>query len=148
MKNQLESYFDQYFPPFISAYTKSYSTQQVLICLIGKWSERLDKYFIVGAILIDLSKVFDCIPHDLIIAKLAAYGIERENLRLIYSYLKGWKQCVKLNNTYNKYNEIISGARQGFILGSILVNLPINNLFSFIEIAFMHIIIPYLSAEK
>ena len=108
----------------------------------------MDKYFIVGAVLIDLSKVFHCIPHDLIVAKLAAYGIERENLRLIYSYLKGWKQCVKLNNTYNKYNEIISGARQGFILGSILFNLPINNLFSFIEIAFMHIIIPYLSGEK
>ena len=65
----------------------------------------------------DLSKAFDCIPHDLIIAKLAAYGFKRETLRLIYSYLKGRKQCVKINNTYRDYNEIISGVPQGSILG-------------------------------
>ena len=53
----------------------------------------------------DLSKAFDCIPHDLTIAIL-------ETLRLIYSYLKGWKQCVKINNTYGEYNETISGVPQ------------------------------------
>ena len=85
----------------------------------------------------DLSKAFDCILHDLIIAKLAAHGIERESLGLIYSYLKGRKQCVKIN-TYNDYSEIISGIPQGSILGSILFNLSINDLFFFIEIASMH----------
>ena len=53
----------------------------------------------VGAISMDLYKAFNCIPHDLIIAKLAAYGIERENLRLVCSYLKGRKQCAKIKNT-------------------------------------------------
>ena len=80
----------------------------------------------------DLSKAFDCIPHDLIIAKLAAYGIERENLRLFYSYLKSRKQCVKINNAYSDFNEIISRVPQGSILGPVLFNLSIN------EIAFMH----------
>ena len=82
-----------------------------------------------------LSKVFDCIPHDLIIAKLAAYGIERKKLGVIYSYLKGWKQCVKINNTYRDYNVIISGLPQGSILGHILFNFSINYLFFFIRIA-------------
>ena len=76
-------YFDKYFSPFISAYRKSYNTQQVLVCLLEEWRERLDKNFIMDAVLMDLSKAFDCIPHDLIIAKLTAYGIERD-LRLIY----------------------------------------------------------------
>ena len=86
----------------------------------------------------DLSKAFDCIPHDLIIAKLVAYGFKRETLRLIYSYLKGRKQCVKINNTYSDYNEIISGAPQGSILGPVFFNLSINDLFFFIEEASMH----------
>ena len=86
----------------------------------------------------NLSKAFDCIPYDLIIAKLGAYGIERETLRLIYSYLKRRKQCVKINNTYSDYNEIISGVPQGSIPGPILFNLSINDLFFFIEIASMH----------
>ena len=132
------SYFDKYLSPFIPAYRKNYSTQQVLIRLLEEWREKLDENFIVGAVLMDLSKAFDCIPHDLIIAKLAAYGIERETLRLIYSYLKSRKQCVKINNTYSDYNEIISGVPQGSILGPILFNLSINDLFFFIEIAFMH----------
>ena len=76
IKNQLVSYFDKYLSPFISAYRKSYSTQQVLIRLLEEWRERLDENFIVGALLINLSKVFYCIPHDVIIAKLAAYGNE------------------------------------------------------------------------
>ena len=86
----------------------------------------------------DLSKAFDCIPHGLIIAKLVAYGIERKTLRLIYSDLKGRKQCVKINNTYSDYNEIISGVPQGSILGPILFNFSINDLFFFMEVASIH----------
>ena len=92
-------YFDKYFSPFILAYRNIYSTQKVLISLLEERWEKLGKTFIVGAVLMDLSKAFDCIPHDIIIVKLAPYGIERETLGLIYAYLKGQKQCVKLNNT-------------------------------------------------
>ena len=93
---------------------------------------------IVGGTLMDLSIAFDCIPHDLIIAKLAACGIGRETLGLIYFYLESRKQCVKINNTFSDYNEIIFRVRQGSILGPILFNLSINDLFFFIEIASMH----------
>ena len=85
IKNQLVPYFDKYFSSFVSAYRKSYSTQQVSIRLLEEWRNKLDKNFIVGAVLMDLSKAFHCIPHSLIIAELATYGIERETLTLIYS---------------------------------------------------------------
>ena len=94
IKNQLVSYFDKYLSPFISAYRKNYSTQQVLIRLLEEWREKLDENFVVGAVLMDLSKAFDCISHDLIIAKLAACEIARETLKLIYSYLQSRKQCT------------------------------------------------------
>lgn len=132
------SYFIKYFSPFVSAYIESYSTQQALIRLLDEYRQKLDKSFIVGAILMDLSKVFDCIPHDLIFVKLAANGIERQTLRLIYSYLEDGKQCVKINSTYSDYKEIISGEQQGSILEPILFNLSISYLFLFIEIDSMH----------
>ena len=72
----------------MSAYRKRYSTQHVLIRLLEEWRENLDKNFIVGAVLMDLSEAFDCIPHDLIIAKVAAYGFKRETLRLFYFFLR------------------------------------------------------------
>ena len=46
-----------------------------LIKVIEKWKSKLDNNFIVGSVLMGLSKAFDCIPHDLIIAKLHAYGL-------------------------------------------------------------------------
>ena len=76
------SYFGKYFSPFIVADRKTCNTQQLSIRLLEELRERLDKDFIVGLVLMDLSKAFDCIPHNLIIAKLAACEIERENLRL------------------------------------------------------------------
>ena len=108
---------------------KNYSTQQVLIRLLEVWREKLDKNFIVGAVLMEISKAFECISQDLIVAKLEAYGIEKETPRLIYSYLKRRKHCVKINNTYTDYNEIIYGVLQSSILGPILFDLSINYLF-------------------
>ena len=127
IKNQFVCCFDKYLPLFISTYRKRYNTQQVLLRFLEEWRQKLDKNFIVGAVLMELSKVFDCISNDFIIAKLAAYGVERESLRLICSYLHGWKQCVNINNTYRKCNEIISGVPQGSILGPIFFNLSISD---------------------
>ena len=64
-----------YLSPFISAYRKNYNTLHVLLRILEEWREHLDNNKTVGGILIDLLKSVDCVPHDLLLAKLAAYGI-------------------------------------------------------------------------
>ena len=85
------------FSPQISAYHKSYNSLHVLIRLIEEWREYLLKT-VVGAVLTDLSKAFDCIPHDLLIAKLEAYGLGEKALSYIYSYLTNRNQSVCIND--------------------------------------------------
>ena len=63
---------------FFSAYRKHYSANHVLTSLIENWKKNLDNIKIVGAVLMDLSKAFDCIPHDLLISKMEAYGFNED----------------------------------------------------------------------
>ena len=86
----------------------------------------------------DLSKEFDCISHDLIIAKLAAYDVDDTALKLIFSYLKNRKQCVRINNTYSNFENIITGVPQGSIVGPLLFDFSINDLFFFFESSSIH----------
>ena len=81
----------------------------------------------------DLSKAFDCISHDLLIAKLHAYGFKKKALTFLYSYLKRRKQSVKINDTESFFQILLSGVNHGSILGPILFNLFINDLFFFIK---------------
>ena len=117
MKNQLIPYLDETLSLFIAAYRKSYGTQHSLIRMIEEWRVKLDNDNIVGAVVMDLSKAFDCIPHDLLIAKLHAYGLDENALVLIYSYLKRRKQSVRINNTHSSFQTILSGVPQGSVLG-------------------------------
>ena len=68
----------------------------MLLRLIEEWRKCLDKNKVVGAILMDLSKTFDCLPHDLLIAKLEADWLDRCALKLLLSYLNNRKQSVKV----------------------------------------------------
>ena len=97
-KKLIDKAMDKYLSPFISAYWQNYSTQHALIRLLEEWREDLDNNFVVGSVFMNLSKAFDCIPHDLLIAKLKAYGFDDYLVHYLYSYLVNRKQCVRINN--------------------------------------------------
>ena len=85
----------------------------------------------LGALLTDLSKAFDCLPHDLIVAKLHAYGFSIDSLKLINSYLTERKQRVKINDQFSSWLDIVVGVPQGSILGPLLFNIFLCDMFLF-----------------
>ncbi|XP_057294621.1 uncharacterized protein LOC130623149 [Hydractinia symbiolongicarpus] len=70
----------------IPIFKKGFSTQHCLLAMLEKWRKCNDENKIIGALLTDLSKAFDCLPHDLLIAKLNAYGFDEVALKIIYNY--------------------------------------------------------------
>ena len=129
---------EKYFSPMVYAYRKNSSTQHVLTRLVEEWREHLDKHFVVGAVLTDLSKSFDYIENDLLIAKLAVYGFSDTALRYVYSYLSNRKQCICISNTQTNHQKIISGVPQGSILAPTSLNLSINELLYYVFDVSLH----------
>ena len=87
----------------------------------------------VGTILINLSKAFDCLPHELVLAKVHAYGVDIESLKLLQDCLSNRTQRVKLDSTFRSWLKILLVVPQGSILGPLLFNIFLNGMLWFGE---------------
>ena len=110
MQKQMKSYVETFLSSFLCGYRKGYNAQYALLSMIEKWKKCLDgKGGFAGAILMDLSKAFDTINHELLIAKLEAYGFGDSALELMHSYLSNRWQRTKVNTSFSTWKELLCG---------------------------------------
>jgi hypothetical protein len=80
-------FFKIVFNPFLAAFRSGFGCQSNLSRVIEDWKQALDKNEYTATILMDLSKAFDCIPHELLLLKLKAYGLSTAAQEMLSSYM-------------------------------------------------------------
>ena len=111
---QINNYMQNKLSKYVTGFRKSQGTQHSLMIMLEKWKNVLDKGEYACVLFMDLSKAFDTINHDLLLAKLRAYGFSNNALNLMCSYLKNTKQRTQINNNFSSEKNIIAGGSSRF----------------------------------
>ena len=126
---QLTTFFENVLSKHQCRVRKGHDTQDCLLLMLGKWKKALDNKVAFWSIINWSFKGFACLNHELLIAKLHAYGLSLSSLELVHDYLLNRKQRSKVNSKYSSWADILEGVPHGSILGSLLFNIFLCDLF-------------------
>ena len=130
---QLNNYKQNKFSISLTGFPKNHGTQNSFFKMIETWKTILNIGHKVGIIYMDLSKAFDNLNHELLIAKLKCYRLDQDAIKFFRSYLSDRYQCCKINNTLTDWRKIAADVPQGSILGPFLFNIFLNDIFFFLK---------------
>ena len=130
MQRQTNFYINDFLSTRLCRYWKGCSTHQLtLLSLIKKLKKVLDHKGFAGAVLMDFSKTFDTINHNLLIAKFYEYSFDKSSLKLLFSYLNNRWHRTMINQNLSSGKELLQGGSKGFFLGPPLFNTYLNDLY-------------------
>ena len=123
MYKQIMPFAKCFLSPLLCGFRKGFNTQHALLKVLETCRIRMGNGGFAGALSMDLSKALDCQNHELLLAKLNAYGFSRSTLALIHSYLSSRIQRVKINGSFSTLKENKLGVSQGSMLEPLLFNI-------------------------
>ena len=125
------------FSKYLTGFRKNHNTQNSLLRMIESWKVRHNNGSKVGIMIMDLSKAFDSLNHELLPTKLKAHGLDSNSVRCMKSYLTNRLQRCKINYSVSEWGKILNGVPQGSSLGPLLSNIfPITFFYIFESVIF------------
>ena len=120
---QIDNHSKNIISKYQGRFQKKFSFQHSILAMFEKWKKVPDNGGSCGALLVDLSKAFNCIVHDILLAKLSVYGFDYNSLKLINSFLSARKFRMKTGYSYSPYLSLLVGVPREPILGPLLCSI-------------------------